>query len=145
MNELNNTYVMIRPTIAKKRLRNFDELIAFNSSSNSSNCDSYDNNDDSDIENRNPMKKFHSQKMVSIDIQCTIMDEELVCSTRQTNDYWKIMVYKRREALNNVTNENKDLHELIEQLNEENEHLREENKDLLDLFNEANSLKVNYL
>jgi hypothetical protein len=93
-------------------------------------------------EKENPSKRISIQTFNSIGIQCSKLDEEMLCEDSQSNDYWKIMAFKRRNALNNVNNENKDLHEIIEQLNHENETLREENKDLLELLDEANSIKV---
>jgi len=93
-------------------------------------------------EKENPAKQIELKSFKSIGVQCSKNDEDMICDETPSNDYWRIVAIKRREALDNVLNENKDLHEIIEQLNEENEHLREENKDLLDLLNEANALKV---
>ena len=94
-------------------------------------------------EKENPAKRILLQSTTSIGIQCSKLDEEMLCEDiSQCNYYWKIMAYKRRIAFNKVNEENKELHEMIEQLNQENEILREENKDLLELLGEANSIKV---
>jgi hypothetical protein len=96
-------------------------------------------------EKENPSKKKSIQTFSSIGIQCSKLDEDFIMGSEdsQTFDYyWKIMSFKRHVALKNIKKENEELSEIIDQLNTENESLREENKDLLELLDEAKSIKV---
>lgn len=95
-------------------------------------------------EKENPSKRMSLQTFNTIGIQCSKLDEDLVCADNHqlSSDYWKVMAYKRKMALNNVNQENSELHEIIEKINEENEALREENKELLEMLDEANNIKV---
>jgi hypothetical protein len=75
-------------------------------------------------------------------IQCIIRDEELLTSEDVSNEYWTVMVCKRKHALAQARSENQALHALIDQLHDSNEMLRSGNTGLLELVDEVSSLKV---
>jgi hypothetical protein len=96
-------------------------------------------------EKENPSKKKSIQTFSSIGIQCSKLDEDLILGSEDSQTsgyYWKIMAFKRNVALKNIKKENRELSDIIDQLNTENESLREGNKDLLELLDEANSIQV---
>ena len=98
-------------------------------------------------EKENPSKKTANQTFQSIGVQCSKLDEDLLMGVEdsQTSNYfWKITALKRREALNDVNKENRGLDADIGRLNGENESIREEIKELLELLDEANSIKVSF-
>jgi arginyl-tRNA synthetase len=90
----------------------------------------------------NPSKRISLQlELKSIGVQCSKLDEDFMTRSEDGNYYWKIMAFKRRAALNEIIKENRQLNIDIDQLNLDNELLRDENKSLLEILEEANTIK----
>jgi hypothetical protein len=90
----------------------------------------------------NPSKRISLQlESKSIGVQCSKLDEDFMTGSEDGNYYWKIMAFKRRVALNEIIKENRQLNTDIDQLNLDNELLRDENKSLLEILEEANTIK----
>lgn len=75
-------------------------------------------------------------------VQCNKAEEDMVFgdSVRGT-DYWRLIAYKRNDALVETQKENKMLHSCIESLNKKNEDLRQNIKELYELIDQYKELQ----
>lgn len=75
-------------------------------------------------------------------VQCNKAEEDMVFgdSVRGT-DYWRLIAYKRDDALVETQAENKKLHSCIEGLNKKNEELRQNVKELYELIDQYKELQ----
>lgn len=75
-------------------------------------------------------------------VQCNKAEEDMVFgdSVRGT-DYWRLIAYKRNDALVETQAENKMLHSCIESLNKKNEDLRQNIKELYELIDQYKELQ----
>lgn len=88
---------------------------------------------------------LNSAAYQDVSVQCSKYDDDMMTMDEPPKEYWRLMVEKRKAALRAAINENKELHEEIVNLHQENEIMREENKELLELLKEVDSIKTSVM